>query len=118
MGNGNMYVNYVILLYESQTRSRHEATNKHVKLFNEQQQLSTEQQDILKSRNDKLKERKAQYYNRNKESIIRKERERYERKKETVNCDCGCKIYKHNMPVHCNCIKQQQLYLQTLEPVD
>ena len=98
-------------------KSRHEATDKHIKLLNEQQQLSAEELNILKAKNERLKERKAKYYNNNKDSIIQKDRERYSQNKEKAMCECGCEVYKHNLTLHCKSNKHQE-YLKALEQTD
>ena len=94
-------------------KSKHEATDKHIKLVD----LQTEEISALKEKNDKLKERKAKYYARKRETILQNERERYERKKERMKCDCGCEVYKHNLTHHCKSNKHQK-YLKSLEPLD
>ena len=60
-----------------------------------------------------LKQHK-EYYNNNKAVILQNEKDRYHSKKDLVECECGCKVFQHNLREHQETRKHKQ-YIDFLQ---
>ena len=63
---------------------------------------------------DYFLQQKKEFYHKNKAVILQNEKDRYHAKTELIECECGCKVFQHNLREHQETRKRKQ-YIDFLQ---